>query len=296
MLVQVIEACRQCHLSRTVVMAITFPIGGDMDKLWRFDVFKGIGDRFGKVDAIVEDAFEGYILGNAAVVKKQVDAFARRQFAQVSPAWINAIGGNVFPGFGANFANGFALAGCKHRENNPVFSQYFQGFGIGGGFREPHPFWLAAKTGFKIADSPNDLGLFVAAIGQGQNQMPICLSHGGTTPPSNCSALFVGLNDGLISGRICFFHPGKQSWTKIETDPGVIVDDVDDLLVVVQQAGCGIGGVAFKVDAVVPIVEWGCGVLSFHAFQPGIFTRRLVKMSVDAHVFFFFHCLVWVEY
>jgi hypothetical protein len=80
------------------------------------------------------------------------------------------------------------------------------------------------------------------------------------------------------------FHPAEKGGTKIETDPGVIVDEVNHPLFRIKDARSGIACVTFCIDPFIPIVVGIGRILEFHAFQPGIFPGRLVKMAVNTNV------------
>jgi hypothetical protein len=51
-----------------------------------------------------------------------------------------------------------------------------------------------------------------------------------------------------------------------------------------HQAGSAVGGVAFTVDAKVPILERRRRNLGFYAQYPGVFPGRLIKMTVNYEV------------
>ena len=55
-------------------------------------------------------------------------------------------------------------------------------------------------------------------------------------------------------------------------------------LLVVDDAGGAVGGVALGGDALVPVVVGRGGVLQLDGFEPGVFARRLVEVAVDADV------------
>ena len=80
-------------------------------------------------------------------------------------------------------------------------------------------------------------------------------------------------------------HPGKERGAEIKTDLGIIIDDVNNHLLMVEDAGGAVAGVTLGGDAFVPIMIGKGGVLNFDFVQPWVFTRRLVKMSVDTNVF-----------
>ena len=82
------------------------------------------------------------------------------------------------------------------------------------------------------------------------------------------------------------FEPIKQRRPEIETDLGVVVDEVDDLVLAVQDARDGVRRITFRTDALVPVVVRVGGVLKLDRLKPSIFSRRLVEMAVNADVAF----------
>jgi hypothetical protein len=81
-----------------------------------------------------------------------------------------------------------------------------------------------------------------------------------------------------------FFHPGEECGAEVEAHFLIVIDDFEDSSVGVEYAGGGVLGVTFGVNSFVPVVVWVGGVLDFDFFQPGIFSGRLVKVTVYANV------------
>ena len=58
-----------------------------------------------------------------------------------------------------------------------------------------------------------------------------------------------------------------------------------NVALLIEDTGPSVGCVAFEVDPFIPIMKRCCAVLRLEYFQPGIFARRLVKMTVNASEF-----------
>src|SRR5262245_33149813 len=94
----------------------------------------------------------------------------------------------------------------------------------------------------------------------------------------------IGGNDllkqvGLMAGK-----PGAQGGTKIKTQARIIVDDGGDSIAMPEQPRRGIGPVALGCNASVPIVIRNRRVLHLEHLEPGVFTRRLVEMTMDTDI------------
>ncbi len=97
-------------------------------------------------------------------------------------------------------------------------------------------------------------------------------------------ALPVGIADHAIGTRRILFQPGEQGRPEVEADARIVVHDADDLVLAIDNARGAIGRIAFRRDAFIPIVVGCRRILGLHRFEPGIFPRRLIKMTVDADV------------
>ena len=97
-------------------------------------------------------------------------------------------------------------------------------------------------------------------------------------------ALPVGITDHAIGAGRIFFQPGEQGRPEVEADARIVVHDADDLVLAIDNARGAIGRVAFRRDALIPVVVGCRRILGLHRFEPGVFPRRLIKMTVDAEV------------
>jgi hypothetical protein len=79
-------------------------------------------------------------------------------------------------------------------------------------------------------------------------------------------------------------QPGEERRPEVEADPGVVVDDALDQPVLVKYPRGGIGSIALDGDPLVPVMIGTSPVLLLYHLQPGILSRRLVKMAVDAEI------------
>jgi hypothetical protein len=165
-----------------------------------------------------------------------------------------------------------------------VLSEEVEGVAVNGGFGEPHALGLAAEAADEVGDAPADLGDAVLLVGEGQDDVVVDLGHGGAVAGEALSTEPVRVEDAAVDARGVFFKPGEEGGTEVEADAGVVVDDADDLLALVEHAAGAVGGVALGGDALVPVMEGSGGVLGLDGFEPGIFARRLVEVAVDAEV------------
>ena len=62
----------------------------------------------------------------------------------------------------------------------------------------------------------------------------------------------------------------------------VVIHDLDDSLLAIEDARGSIRRVALGGDPLVPIVIGIGGVLNLDRLEPGILSRRLIKVPVDA--------------
>src|SRR5438045_9783675 len=65
---------------------------------------------------------------------------------------------------------------------------------------------------------------------------------------------------------------------------GIIVDQLHNAVLGIDDARGGVGRVAFRSDALVPVVIRISRILQFDRFQVGILARRLIEVPVNANV------------
>jgi hypothetical protein len=136
----------------------------------------------------------------------------------------------------------------------------------------------------EVADSPHDLGVLVAAVGQRHDHVVVNLGDGGAVSGKALLALAVGFENGPIGFGGAVGHPREQSGANVEADAGVVVDDADDAIVGGENAGGGVGRITLGGDALVPVVIGISRVLLLDQLKPGVLTRRLIKMTVNTEI------------
>ncbi len=164
--------------------------------------------------------------------------------------------------------------------------QHLQGFQVYGGFGEPHAFGRASEAALEVANAPQHLRMFIAPAGQGQDQVVVGLGYGRTMAGKQLPALLVSVQYLGVGVGGVVLHPGKQGGSEIEADAGIVVNDLDDVSLVVEDAGGRVGRITLRRDALVPVVVGVGGILDFHRFQPGVFPRRLIEVTMDAEISF----------
>jgi hypothetical protein len=110
------------------------------------------------------------------------------------------------------------------------------------------------------------------------------LSDSRTVTREPCLAGLIGLENGPIDSRRLYLQPGKQGRTEIETDFLVIVQDPNDPLLSIEDAGRCVWRIAFSCDTLVPIMIGVSRILDFNRLKPRIFSRRLVKVTMNAYI------------
>ena len=163
--------------------------------------------------------------------------------------------------------------------------QSLQRGGIGGCFRKPHSFGRPTEAKLKIANAPEHLRVFVALVRQRKDDVVIDLGDGGPVTGEALLAQFVGGNNRVVNLRHFVLHPREKRRAEIEADLGVVADDLFNPFTLTHDAGRGVGCVAFERDALVPIVVRMRRILQLDGFQPGVFTRGLIEVPVNADEF-----------
>ncbi len=221
-----------------MVVAEGFAVRGHMDQLGVRAVFvEGRLQAAGKTGPVVEQAVEGDVPRDRAVVEEKRDLAPVRETLQVGLARVDGAVGYVVPFHTVHEPHAGRLVGAQDGESDPVGRHDGQAFQIDGGLGQPHAFRRTPEAMFEIADPPTDLGGAVGRIGQGQDHVIVGLGHGRTVPGKPLAALPVGVQDRGIDVGAVDFHPGEQGGPEIEAHAGVIVGDAHDAAL--RRPGCG---------------------------------------------------------
>ena len=116
--------------------------------------------------------------------------------------------------------------------------------------------------------------------------MVVTLGQGVAVAIQASSAFPVGFDDGAIDMGVGLLEPVHQCGSDVVADPFEVILQPQNATVLIEDAAVGVGGVAFPMYPMVPVVMGTGGGLLLDDLEPRIFTRGLVKMAVDADVFF----------
>ena len=67
-------------------------------------------------------------------------------------------------------------------------------------------------------------------------------------------AVSIGVEDHLVDAVGVVLEPGEQRRTEVEADARVVIEDADDLVLRIDDAGGAVGRIAFSRDALIPIM------------------------------------------
>ncbi len=171
------------------------------------------------------------------------------------------------------------LPGSQDGELDAVLRQDLQRLQVDGRFRQPHTLRPVPEKRCELLNPPADLGDLVFAGRQRQDGVMIALRHGVPHPEAGvgCPVL---LDNQVQRVAVLLRHPAGQGRADVEADT-------------LEIAQLCVGAVAVIVDALVPVaVRSGAGLIG-DSPQHGIFTRWLVKMTVDTERFHLLSCLRW---
>src|SRR5574337_336138 len=142
------------------------------------------------------------------------------------------------------------------------------------------------KTVPGLSPSPPALGVFIAPVGQRQDEMTIGLGEGGAMPRKDLLALPVGLENRPIDMRRVLLQPGEERRAEVGADLGVVIYDPHDLTLTVQNTGGRVRSVALACNPFIPVVVRIGGVLQLNRLKPGVLPWGLIEMAVDADIAF----------
>ena len=254
----------------------------------------------------VEQAFESDGAGGGAVVEEDGDAAALVEIDAVGVGGVDGGVGGFGPGIVGRRVRGFggvggqqrigrvrrlrdvadagALVGREDGELDAFGGHHVEHAAVDGGLGEPHAFGAAIEAGLEVGDAPADLSERVAAAGERHDDVVVDLRDGGAVAAVAVGAGVVGVEDAAIGAGSFVGEPLEQGGAEVEAHAGVVIDDADDLVLAVGDAGGAVGGVTLGGDALVPVVVGRGGVLDLDGFEPGVLARRLVEVAVHADV------------
>ena len=92
----------------------------------------------------------------------------------------------------------------------------------------------------------------------------------------------IGANNVIVHCRTFALKPGQQRGVDIISYPGIIIGYPVNEATVIKDPGGSIGLVALIGNTIVPVMPGINRILTFNQARPGIFPRRLVKVSMNA--------------
>ena len=174
--------------------------------------------------------------------------------------------------------------GFEDHELDAELRHYVEGLEVDGGLGEPHAFRWPAEAVLEVADSPEDLGVFVPRVSEREDHVVVGLGHGGAVAGEASLALGVGGDDLLVHVWGFVLEPFEERGPEVVADASVVVSDLADPALFVKDARAGVGAVALGGDALVPVVVGMSGILELDGFEPGVLAGGLVEVAVDADV------------
>jgi hypothetical protein len=112
--------------------------------------------------------------------------------------------------------------------------------------------------------------------------MVVSLCH-GITAAEPSDSFPIGFDDFLVKRRVFQLEPTDQGRTEIETEGGIIVDEIEDLSFTIDDTGVGIWPITLEGDPFVPVMERMSALLGLDGFKPWILPRRLVEVAVNGY-------------
>src|SRR5262249_28757386 len=152
-----------------------------------------------------------------------------------------------------NLSNSCRLPRRQNSKTNSFLRQDVESLKIYGRFRQPHALCGPAEPVLKIAKAPPNLRHFVGAIEQGHDCVVVCLCHRGTVAGESILTFAIGFQNQSIYVRALLLKPMQQSWTKVEANRGVIVDQSKYATITVQDSGNRVRSIALGSDAFIPV-------------------------------------------
>ncbi len=267
------------HLAVAMMVAVRLPVRGDVHELRVLSrIVERAEEPVGEVLAAGQELLERHRARDRPVVEEDRDRSARRQPAEVRHRRIER---SVVPVRIPDPPPPRSLVRLQDREPQPLGRQRLQRRHVDRRLRQPHRLRFASEAMLEVAHAPAHLRALVALVRQRQDDVVVRLRDRAAVSRVPLRRHAIRFQDGRVRIRRRRFEPAQQRRAEVEADRRVVVDDAEDALLRVQDAGGRVRLIALGRDARVPVVIRERGVLRLHRLQPRVLPRRLVEVAVD---------------
>ncbi len=221
--------------------------------------------------------------GPLVVAEHDVDGAAARQAAGVHAPDVERRRRHVVPlrGSAAERPYPARLVRRQHRHRDALGGERFQRRQVDGHLGEPHAFGRTPEAERERARAPAHLRADVARRAQREDRMVVGLRPGVAVAGAG-DARAVRRDQVVDQRRRVLAEPRVQRRADVEARPRIVVDDAAEPAARVEQARGGVRRVALAQDARIPIVVRCRRGLRLDHAEPGMLTRWLVVVAVNA--------------
>ena len=156
---------------------------------------------------------------------------------------------------------GVDLAGGEDREADALLGEHAQHEVVHRRLRQPHALGAPAEAVGEVEDPPAHVGADVALVAEREDGVAVGLGDGA-------AGRAVGVDDALVHVGVVGLEPRQQRGPDVERQ-------------LLEGAELGVGSVALRGDALVPVVERRRARLLGHDPRPGVLAGRLVEVPVE---------------
>ncbi|MFO0635691.1 MAG: hypothetical protein U0168_22860 [Nannocystaceae bacterium] len=285
-LLERVQRVGQRHVAVAMVVAVGLAVGRDVDQLRPVAAVEGAAQPRGEAVAALQQPLERDRLRHRAVVEEHRDLSPAAELDAVGPLGIDARAVDVVPrclGV-AQGPRGRGLVRRQHGEAHALVGEQLERLEIDRGLGQPDALGAPAEAGLEVAQAPADLRAFVATRRQRQDRVVVGLRHGRAVAAEALAAQVVGRNDRAVDVATVALEPRQQRGPEVEAHARVVADDARDVALLVEDARRGVGAVALRGDALVPVVERIRRLLHLDGLEPRVLAWRLIEVTVDADV------------
>ena len=172
------------------------------------------------------------------------------------------------------------LLGRQDGERHAEIDQRLQRRRIAPGLRQPQPLGGMAEAAAKVLQPPQELCLPIARAQQRHDRVRVGLRHRAAVAQAS-PLIGVGRAQPLMRVAVVPLDPARQRGAEVVRHAGVVVDDGLDAALGVVNARPGVGAVALRVDARVPVVQRRRRRFPFQLVGPRVLARWLIEVPVD---------------